>query len=346
MDYTDFRIFFSRMIVLLFIVFCSGCAVIADYSVGSYDYNRIEESLRLRALQKKIEHSVRINNIGYRLIKSVPRKPRKDQYYVGILTTPVEEYVSRLYGIEGKSDELLIYGVVKDSPADKAGFIEKDILVSFEGRRINNKNLDNLFAGFKPDKKYNFQVRRDDRIITLILEPEAVSFNIPFIVVEDAEINVLASPSKITVSYGLINFSVSDDEIAVTMAHEMAHLINSYLLRDSGVGLFSKIIAIAVGRKEPPQSGDLGSGSSDSFTGYSEPMERIADIDGIIYAHRAGFDIEKAVQIWERFFEQMPQSMATYFGSTHPTSPERLSRLREIIKKIQNGNFVKEKYIN
>jgi len=336
-----------RLFVCLVLVFMlNGCLVFPDYSLSSYDYKQIEESLRIKALEKKIERSKIVNDVGYKLLKGLPLKEKKNQCYVGILATPLDKYVSQLYDVQGNLGKILVYGVVKGSQAEKAGLQEKDIIVSINNKRISKRNFDNIIKSFSETKQYRFVLNRDGQRKDISIIPESVYFNVPFVVSESAEVNTFASPLGITVTYGMLNFIDNDDELGVVMAHELAHLIRSHLLKGSSVGLFSKILAIAIGGVEIPQSGDLGNiAERTSSNLYSDKMEKEADFIGVLYAEKAGFDVESGMSVWERFAIEMPQRMDSYFGATHPNSTKRLLRLKDVISRIKNGSINEEEYL-
>lgn len=324
----------------------TGCVVLPDYTVSSYDYQRIEESLRVKALETKIKRSRHVHDVGYKLLKSVPLHERKNQHYLGILLTPIDNYVAQLYDVGVDFDKLLVYGVVKDSPAEKAGMQNNDILVSIDSRKVINRNFDEIFKTMRAGNHYNLVIKRGDEFVELSVVPEEVRYNIPFMVSDSADVNAFASPEGITVMYGFLKFAETDDELAVVLAHELAHMIRGHLLKGSGVGLFSQILAIAIGQTDIPQAGDLGNVVGSAVNGgFSRNLEREADFFGILYSHKAGYDPEAGMSIWERFAIEMPQSMDSYFGSTHPTSTERLLRIKDIISKLKSGELREEDYL-
>lgn len=342
----EIKMSISRILIILTLVVFSGCVTLPEYSVSSYDYQKIEEELRVKALKTKIERTVRVHEIAYKLLRSVPLDEKKYDTYVGLLVTPIDQYVSQLYSLSQDDSKVLVFGVVDGSPAQKAGLKNGDIIETIDGRKVSVRNLDDILVKLKADQTVNVVVLRDKQKITAALRPEKIRFNIPFTVSDSSDINAFASPKGITVMYGFLNFAQSDDELAVVLAHEMAHLIRGHLLKGSGVGLFSTILAIAIGQTDIPQAGDLGNIMGTAVdSGFSRNFEREADFYGILYAHKAGFDPQAGMAIWERFAIEMPQSMDTYFGATHPTSTERLLRIKDIISKLDSGEINESEYL-
>ena len=98
-------------------------------------------------------------------------------------------------------------------------------------------------------------------------------------------------------------------------------------------------IAAGIGaNKVSPGSGDIVMRSvSSAFNArFSQDFEREADYFGLKYVQLAGFNIEAGVDVWERFAIEVPQSMTRNFFSTHPSSPERMLRLKKIIQELKS----------
>ena len=73
------------------------------------------------------------------------------------------------------------------------------------------------------------------------------------------------------------------------------------------------------------------------YAPYSRGNEREADYLGLIYAHNAGYDIEKGVALWKRFALEIPKSRSKSFLRTHPASPERILRVKKVVELIKSG---------
>ena len=65
-----------------------------------------------------------------------------------------------------------ISGVSKDSPAEKAGLKEKDVIVEFAGTRIENiQDYVYTLQTVKPQKETSIKVRRGDQTQELKITP-------------------------------------------------------------------------------------------------------------------------------------------------------------------------------
>ena len=112
-------------------------------------------------------------------------------------------------------------------------------------------------------------------IMNRIIPPYVDGRRIRVHVVESNEWNARAMANgAIWVNTGLLN-DTSDDELAVVLGHELAHYTYEHSRR-SRLSL-------------------LGWGS-----GYSRDLEDQADRVGLRYAYEAGFDVERAIDVWSR----------------------------------------------
>jgi predicted Zn-dependent protease len=60
-------------------------------------------------------------------------------------------------------------------------------------------------------------------------------------------------------------------------------------------------------------------------------MESEADRIGVELMHKAGFDVNEAVEMWKRMDAQ---ESVLEFASTHPSSERRVRDLQELIRKL------------
>ena len=96
------------------------------------------------------------------------------------------------------------------------------------------------------------------------------------------------------------------------------------------------ILGSIAAEKAAPGSGRMVQLGGSIFTQkFSRDMEREADYYGLLYAHKAGFDVEKGIEIWERFVVELPESQRSSLFSSHPTSTERLARARKVATTLK-----------
>ena len=169
---------------------------------------------------------------------------------------------------------------------------------------------------------------------------------------DEADINASASFNKLTVNYGMLRFTESDDQLATVIAHELAHVVRGHV----GKSLATNIVAGTVGLAAGTAINSLGGGVMGSVVSqgvskgisgaFSRDFEREADYYGFQYLYVAGFEVTKGAEIWERFAIEAPKSMTSNLFSTHPSSPERLLRAEKILIEMNTQGVVPNLFRN
>ena len=329
--------------VLACLVSClfSGCAVTGPY-VSEEEIRQASDDLKVKALKFQIDELTKVNNIGYKLIFSLPEEERRGNFvFSGLLLSGLDRYLARLYQLPAEKGVVVI-GLVENSPAKKSGIQAGDLLKRIDGLPIYELSDVAYILNHKaPNQSLELSVARSGIAMNFDLRLISKPLDVAFRMVDDQEVNAGASPDLVAVTYGLMRFVKSDDEIAVVLGHELAHIAKGHHLKESGIGLLSMLAGIAAGigaNKVSPGSGDIVMRSvSSAFSArFSQDFEREADYFGLKYVQLSGFDIEAGVDVWERFAIEVPQSMTRNFFSTHPSSPERMLRLKKIIQELKS----------
>lgn len=129
----------------------------------------------------------------------------------------------------------------------------------------------------------------------------------------DSGLNAYANRNGVTVSRPLVDLAGTQDQLALVVAHEMAHLLLGHTRHGASA-------AIAQGD---------GAGGE----------ERAADRLGLYLLARAGYQPRDAVALWPRLGAAQPMLMAG--GAVHPGIAERhramLATCREIESKQRTG---------
>jgi hypothetical protein len=300
------------------------------------------EEAEEKALVLRMEKTRHVYAVGYRILKSVPLDPVKNERFCGFLVAPLDATVARVYGLTAAPESVVVFGVIPGSAVALAGLLEKDIIESIDGHPVTIGNFDSAVTAMVAGQTYAIVVNRGGVSVTLSFVPEVIRMYVPFAVSESNDVGVFASPDGVTVTYGLLNFVKNDDELAFAMAHELAHLVRGQMLKDSGIGLFSRIVAVAIAQAKSTTADPVAGGKAPIVS----DLEPEADLFGVVYAHKAGYAFDAGVQVWERFAAEFPKQMTTsYVGVTQPTSLERLTRIKEISSKLKSGTFDEAEYL-
>lgn len=163
-----------------------------------------------------------------------------------------------------------------------------------------------------------------------------------FVVFDDETPNAFALPGgKVGVHSGLFTIAQTDEELAVVMGHEIAHVTARHgsermsqgiLLAAGGVAL-----DVALHDKDSTERNAwlaaYGVGATVGvMLPYSRLNENEADEIGLRYAARAGYDPRAAVQFWTRMKEASAgKGKPPEWMSTHPSDDTRIRKLEQFM---------------
>ncbi len=163
-------------------------------------------------------------------------------------------------------------------------------------------------------------------------------------VINSKELNAWCMPGgKIAVYTGLIEqLSVTDDELAAIMGHEIAHALREHgrekAGQAAGVGVAAAIGGALIGSYFGIDSGlgqnVLGAAGELAFMRpNSRGMEQEADRLGVELAARAGYDPRAAITLWEKM-ERTSGGQPPQWLSTHPSHQTRITDLRNYADRV------------
>ncbi len=198
-------------------------------------------------------------------------------------------------------------------------------------------------------KSAQFKIRQvarvraiSQRLITFMpAEDQEKLKDLQYQVSDSADINAGVTPNKMVVNYGMLRFVESDDELAVVIGHELAHLAKGHYGKKVAIGVVATTVGLAAGAavegitQGSGVGGMVAKGVSRGISGgFSKEYEREADYFGFQYVYLAGFDLAAGSAIWERFAIEAPSTMTRGLFATHPASPERLIRAEKTLAEL------------
>jgi len=177
------------------------------------------------------------------------------------------------------------------------------------------------------------------------LEGSRISYR--FFVVRDPTMNAFAVPGGYIYTFaGLLNQVEDEDELAGVMAHEIGHVEGNHFIRGQKKMDLTNIAVIAA----TILAATLGGGESAAAVGtlaqatqistqlhYSREFEREADRTSIRLSHKAGYEPEGILSLFDTFHAQArlnASDLPPYF-STHPLPVERIYEVQSWIQAIQ-----------
>lgn len=290
----------------------SACASVAtrlpDISLPDLAAERASQETRAFAEIDRLH--ARLWDVAYPILAENTDLCPKTRPDIGAVTYSLKSYPKDMREAAarelGAKDELSIRRVIKGGVADKAGLKAGDILLSEKGTPISATGK-SMQAQLK-NGAANINVRRGDKQISVNVVPlEICDYNVKLSM--RSTINAYATSRSIVMTSGIMNFTQSDEELALIVAHELAH---------NTMGHVRKIVGNMI--------------ISGFATRYARPFESEADYVGLYYLVRAGYNPEGTENLWQRMALIGPRSVGR--AKTHPTYPDRYLRLAAARKEI------------
>ena len=133
-----------------------------------------------------------------------------------------------------------------------------------------------------------------------------------------------ANGIKIKAYYRNVENAADDRELALVVAHELAHNTMGHRGKKTAnatVGLLVDLLGAAAGVNTRGTFSDIGARA------FSQDFEREADHVGMYYLARAGYPTEGVADFWRRMATEHPSSIRTNHSATHPPTTERFLAL-------------------
>ena len=154
--------------------------------------------------------------------------------------------------------------------------------------------------------------------------------------VKTPTINALCMPGgKIAVFTGILDaLKLTDDELAVVLGHEMAHALREHARAREAKVTLTNVGTLAIGLVIGGNMGELArQGGGLLALKFNRDDEKDADLIGMEIAARAGYDPEAGVTLWQKMGQVIGGARPPWL-STHPSSEDRLKRLRGAMKDV------------
>jgi beta-barrel assembly-enhancing protease len=241
----------------------------------------------------------------------------------------------------GLDEEVRVVAVTPLGPAAKAGLVRGDILrqvgshivlPSREAVSGLGKHLSTYHAG---TANIPVRVERGGQFLTLDLAPETVCAFSTHVSVDGA-LNAYADGKAVIITTAMMRFT-EDDELAVVVAHEIAHNamghIDAMRKNQTAGGLLGLLGDIAMAASGYDTGGYYTKqGLALGAMAFSQDFEREADYVGMYILALAGIEMEQAPTFWRHMAVADPKMIGLAF--THPTSAERFVRMEAAIREI------------
>ncbi|EJG0102005.1 M48 family metallopeptidase [Vibrio parahaemolyticus] len=199
------------------------------------------------------------------------------------------------------------------------------------------------------DKKTNAYVQCVAKQITNAIPPQAGFKDWEVVVFDSDQVNAFALPGgKIGVYTGLLKVAKNQDQLATVIGHEVAHVLaehsNERLSQSQLANAGLSLANVAIGASEYKQyqqltMAALGVGVQYGvILPYGRTQESEADIVGLEYMAKAGFNPNQSVDLWKNMSAASGGAQPPEFFSTHPSHSTRIKDLQVTINKLPKYN--------
>ncbi|UTW13394.1 M48 family metalloprotease [Marinobacterium rhizophilum] len=299
--------------------------------------DRETEHQRQQALQQQHEREFRLGRVARPLLIAAlelcPERQRNDyglRLHSLSAYAPAQHPAARaLYQLDRQPT---LRTPLPGSPAARAGLRAGDRLMRLQGRAVKSDN-DLLKMLQEAAGPLRLEIARGDDILALSLTPDKLC-DWPIQLSRSSAINAYADGQRIRVTQAMLGYAAQDDELAMVIAHELAHNGLQHMsrqLRNLMLGALIDLLALTQGYPSPGIAATLG------IHQQALNLELEADLQALVLLHRAGIALAPGVAFWRRLGTDFPASIRHSRGLSHPGTAERYLRMQSAAQALQPG---------
>lgn len=253
----------------------------------------------------------RVERIAYRLFRYAAAYCTDNRRYnFGIPPITVSDLPKDLQGPYRDSigaidaDRPRFIQIVPFSPVQLAGLLEGDVLISLHeestGKALQPSwTLDRPAQTMAVNGQLKLELLHGQEIKTVSLTPQLIC-NLKPVLDKDAGLSITVSRDTLTITSGLVSQIPNDDELAVLIAHQLAH----WLLHTTN---------------QVPET----------------LQEQDADYLATYLAHAAGFNVSTFKEAWYRAGLNSGELRKDAIARVHPMTPSRALALNDTLQEIR-----------
>jgi hypothetical protein len=331
-------------IISILIILITGCVGPTTQRPDPNDATVAIEAAKQReiAFREQYKYQERLKRVGWPILKAgTPLCIDRKHNAIGLFFANKYDYDNELRDVAistyGLGEVLQIMYVIENTPAADVGLMKGDYLISINkveiptGEGASKKLIDKILGLTKQNADITLQIQRGGVTETIIVRTEEIC-GYPLIVAIDDRVNAFANGNSIIINQGMMDFAETDDELAIVIAHELAHnnmrhidakQINAF------AGLFvDLLISVLTGVNTQGVFSEVGARA------YSQGFEAEADYVGLYTTELAGYNIDGAPYFWRKMGVKHPASINQNHAASHPSTPERFVAIEDTIKEI------------
>jgi predicted Zn-dependent protease len=177
-----------------------------------------------------------------------------------------------------------------------------------------------------------------------VLEGDDAAMYWELAIVNQPDVNAFVMPGgKMVVKSGILTVAENQHQLATVIGHEAAHVTahhaNERATRGEMTSYGVEVLALILGGGYSTQTqGAYGAASALNTLGLMNPFSRMqeseADVIGLEYMSKAGFDPRESVKLWQNMNSSEKTAKVPEFMSTHPSGETRIEAMVERLPEM------------
>lgn len=205
---------------------------------------------------------------------------------------------------------------------------------------VPDSEMNQMGAQAFEDMKATKTIERDPRTVAYIqclakniteqVKDEIDPASWEVVTFRDKAVNAFALPGgKIGVYTGIIPVAKTPSQLAAVMGHEVAHVIARHGNERVSQAMTAELGMSIAGVKQKSYGFIIQLLAGGGLMAFSREHESEADIIGLHYMAKAGFDPRESVTLWQNMAKASGGRSAPEILSTHPSNETRIKQLQE-----------------
>ncbi|PCJ24853.1 MAG: hypothetical protein COA96_08440 [SAR86 cluster bacterium] len=327
---------------LFFLLLLAGCATTVTPRPEIEGRALLEERniQRKIALEQNIKDSSRIQDVGFPLLQAAvsfcgPNVVESIGLDVATSYDFEESFQRAAQEALATSASVTVMNAIDGGPSAVAGIQSKDTILAVNGNPIvTGANASAIFSNLlkeELDSNDSIVLSIDREGASIDFEVSSVDvcdYNISLVLTDD--LNAYADGSNVYITRRMLRFTDSDKELALVIAHELAHNIMNHVRKRRQNYSLGLLVDLAARSQGIDTSGLFRDMTADA---YSQAFEAEADYVGMYILARTGMDLDGAIYFWRRMAVESPSNIDSH-SSSHPATAERFLALEQAIVEI------------
>lgn len=332
-----------RCAAAMLLVWLSGCVTPtterADLDPAVVERER--ELQRRLVIRRELAYQRRLTAVSYPLLRAATPMCVNDLGRgVGFRLANIHAYEPEYHRaaavVLGLDDSVRVVQVSPRSASASAGLEVGDVITHINGATIEpgrsalaraRRALDDA-ARSGGAIELNARGVGGERLVEI--EPEPICYY-PVVLINDDAINAYADGDTIYVTRGMLRFAERDEDLALVLAHELAHNAMAHDEAQRTNRMVGQLVDLAAKAYGLDTRGVF---TTIAMRSRSEDFEAEADYVALYAMALAGLPIDEAADFWRLMAIEHPESIEDGYLATHPSTAERYVAIESAIDEI------------